>query len=248
MKLFKLIFSGKSNLGECPICEHRTIFVKWDQWLRDNYVCLFCRSIPRQRALIKVLEDEFPNWRNLRIHESSPGGASSDKIKRECLKYEPAQYWPDLSAGSYRDGQRCENLEKMTFKEEVFDLVITQDVFEHIMNPAKAFSEVARILKPGGAHIFTVPWYRGQQTVVRAIESPSGGIEYLKEPVYHSNPIDKKGSLVITDWGDGLSSVIKASSGMNTDIYHFHDPYHGLDAEFLDVFVSRKINLRKVLS
>ena len=28
---------------------------------------------------------------------------------------------------------------------------------EHIFDPSKAFSEIARTLKTGGAHIFTVP-------------------------------------------------------------------------------------------
>ncbi len=240
-KFFKLILSGKSNVGYCHICEHRTIFIKWDQWLRDNYFCIFCRSIPRQRALVKILNSEFPNWRHLLIHESSPSGASSDKIKRECTQYEPSQYWPDLQPGTVRNGQRCENLEKMTYTDESFDLVITQDVFEHVLNPSKAFAEIARILKPGGAHIFTVPCYHGRETVVRAVETPSGSIGYLREPVYHSNPIDPKGSLVITDWGDDLSSFIEVSSNMKTDMYQFDEPRFGLVAEFLNVFVSRKI-------
>ena len=44
----------------------------------------------------------------------------------------------------------------MTFQNESFDLFITQDVFEHVMEPNKAFKEIERVLKPGGAHVFTV--------------------------------------------------------------------------------------------
>jgi ubiquinone/menaquinone biosynthesis C-methylase UbiE len=127
----------------------------------------------------------------------------------------------------------------MTYQDKCFDLVITQDVFEHVMNPAKAFAEVARILKPGGAHIFTVPLYRGRKTIVRAIQTPAG-IEHLEDAVYHTNPIDDKGSLVVTEWGENLLSFIETSSGMKTGINHFHDSRLGLDAEFLEVFVSRK--------
>jgi SAM-dependent methyltransferase len=127
----------------------------------------------------------------------------------------------------------------MTFPDEVFDIVITQDVFEHVMNPDKAFLEIARTLKQGGAHIFTVPYYRGKKTVVRAVES-SNGTDYLMEPAYHGNPIDEKGSLVVTEWGDDLLDYIDATSGMKTEVFNVHDPYLGLEAEFLDVFVSRK--------
>jgi SAM-dependent methyltransferase len=128
----------------------------------------------------------------------------------------------------------------MTFDDARFDLVITQDVFEHVMDPAKAFAEIARILKPGGAHIFTVPLYRGQKTVVRATATPKG-TEYLREPVYHANPVDEKGSLVVTDWGDDLLSFIEANSGMKTEIHDPRGPRLGLEAEFLEVFVSRKM-------
>ncbi len=155
------------------------------------------------------------------------------------MHYEPTQYWPDLTTGSYRDGQRCENLENMTFNNETFDLVITQDVFEHVLNPDKAFREITRILKPGGAHIFTVPYYRGKKTVVRAVETIFG-IENLNEPVYHANPVDEKGSLVVTEWGEELPGIIEANSGMKTEIYHVHNSRLGLEGEFLEVFVSRK--------
>ena len=51
-------------------------------------------------------------------------------------------------------GNRCENLEELTFDDNTFDLVITQDVLEHVLNPGKAFKEICRVLKPGGAHKF----------------------------------------------------------------------------------------------
>ena len=42
--------------------------------------------------------------------------------------------------GSEKDGVRCENLEKLTFANETFDLVITQDVMEHVHTPQAAFN------------------------------------------------------------------------------------------------------------
>jgi SAM-dependent methyltransferase len=44
-----------------------------------------------------------------------------------------------------------------------FDLVIPQDFFEHVLRPAKAFAEIVRALKPGGALIiYTVPYDFGK--------------------------------------------------------------------------------------
>jgi len=39
-------------------------------------------------------------------------------------------------------------------------LHLTQDVFEHMFDPAAAFREIVRTLQPGGAHVFTTPLVR----------------------------------------------------------------------------------------
>ncbi len=228
------------NFGVCPICNARTLFVKRHSWLRDNYLCIRCLSIPRWRAIIYVLEIYFPGWREFKIHESSPGGASSSKLKRECRNYYVAShFFPGVSPGQTKEGFRCENLERQTFDDGEFDLVVTQDVFEHVMNPGKAFSEVARTLKDGGAHVFTVPWYYWKETVIRAVEE-NGVTKYLREPDYHGNPIDQNGSLVVTEWGWDLCDFIYTHSGLTTTVVKLHDKWRGIDGEFLEVFISRK--------
>ncbi len=146
---------GAFHFGFCPICESSTLFSKSDSWLRDNYHCLRCRSIPRFRMLVHVLETHFPKWRGYSIHESSPGGSSSEKLRNCCSNYIASQFFPDVQAGQIHRGFRCENLECQTFGDAEFDMVVTQDVFEHVFDPRRAFAEVARTLKPGGCHVFT---------------------------------------------------------------------------------------------
>ena len=237
-----MLATGKLHRGYCTICERKVIFARTGPWLRDQYLCTGCHSIPRNRALLKVLAEHFPDWRDLSIHESSPGGASSDKIRRECPKFVASQFFSDVPRGETRNGQRSEDLEALTFSENSFDLVITQDVFEHILRPELAFAEIARTLKPGGAHVFTVPYYRGKKTTIRSRATESGAIEYLLKPDYHVNPIDAQGSLVVTEWGDDICDFIYRASGMTTTIYGFFDMRFGLEGEFLDVFVSRKVS------
>lgn len=230
----------KLNSGYCTICDGDVLFSETGPWLRDQYLCMRCGSIPRQRAVVKVLNDHFPGWRELRIHESSPGGPSSDKIRRECGDYVASQFFANTPRGQLNGSQRSEDLEALTFGNESFDIVITQDVFEHILRPAKAFAEIARTLKPGGAHVYTVPYFRGKKTVVRAKPNGNGGIAHLMTPDYHGNPIDEAGSLVITEWGDELCDFVFRSCGMTTTILNFHDARLGLKGEFLDVLISRK--------
>jgi SAM-dependent methyltransferase len=186
------------------------------------------------------LNEHFPRWRELKIHESSPGGPSSDKLRRECREYVASQFFPNVPRGQWEGGQRSEDLEALTFADESFDLVITQDVFEHVLRPGKAFAEIARTLKPGGTHVFTVPYYRGKQSVVRAEPDGNGGLRHLLPPDYHGNPIDPAGSLVITEWGDELCDFIFRCSRMTTTILNFNDPRFGLKGELLEVLISRK--------
>jgi SAM-dependent methyltransferase len=134
---------------------------------------------------------------------------------------------------------RCEDLEAQTFADGMFDLVITQDVFEHVLDPGRAFAEVTRTLKPGGAHVFSVPWYQGQDTVVRAVRE-NGAVKHLLPPDYHVNPIDDRGSLVVTEWGRDFCDFIFQASGMMTTVFWMNDRSCGIVGEFLEVFVSRK--------
>ncbi|OTW95586.1 SAM-dependent methyltransferase [Bacillus thuringiensis serovar cameroun] len=205
----------KHNTGYCVICEKETTFIEHNDWLRDHYLCSTCQSIPRQRALIHVLNTFFPKWNFYNIHESSP-------------------------VGQYFQGIRCENLEDMTFPSESFDLFITQDVFEHVMTPNKAFKEIERVLKPGGAHVFTVPWYHTLTKTVQRARVNKEVIEHIEEPIYHGNPIDENGSLVTFDWGLDMIEYIYTQANMYTTVYLQKDRSLGLDAEFLHVFISTK--------
>jgi len=233
------ILTGKANLGYCPICERRTIFVESGPWLRDQYLCVRCRSIPRWRALIHTLNLEFPNWRELKIHESSPMGPASRKLRREAPAYSASQYLlPDVPRGSVVGNVTCQDLEALSFADNSFDLFITQDVLEHVLRPELAVKEIARVTGPGGAHVFTVPIHRGRRTLVRAIPAGSG-IEHLHPPRYHGNPVDPNGSLVVREWGDDFVDFVAEHIGLQTEAHQFRDRRLGLDGEYLEVFVTR---------
>jgi SAM-dependent methyltransferase len=66
--------------------------------------------------------------------------------------------WPDAAVGGVINGVRCEDLQALTFADESIDLHITQDVFEHLLDPRAAFREIARTLRVEGAHILLFRW------------------------------------------------------------------------------------------
>ncbi|MDJ0677983.1 MAG: class I SAM-dependent methyltransferase [Calothrix sp. MO_167.B42] len=62
-----------------------------------------------------------------------------------------------LHKNSYLDYEFDLNAE-IPLKSEQFDTILITDVLEHIANPNKLMSEVARLLKPSGKIILTVPF------------------------------------------------------------------------------------------
>lgn len=229
------------HYGYCPICQGPTKFVARDPWFRDHYRCEQCGSIPRQRALTLVLEAQFPNWRDLDIHESSPSGPASARFGRECAKYVATYCYPDVAPGSMHEGFRCEDLEALTFPDASVDIVITQEVFEHVFDYRRGFREVMRTIRPGGAHIFTTPKYwHLRRTTDRAVRR-DGQIVHLAEPEYHGNPIDNAGSLVTVHYGDDIAEIIWNETHCPTTDYVIREERTGTMGEFMDVFVTRKV-------
>ena len=231
-----------SKNGFCPCCEKPTEFLAYNPWLRDHFRCVNCGSIPRQRALLKTLETHFPKWRELAIHESSPSnGGASARIRAECSRYISSQYYPHHEFGETILGHRNENLEAMTFPNAIFDIVISQDVMEHVYDPATVFREVARILKPGGAHVFTVPIVNKHgPSQVWATKNEDGSPRFLYQPDYHGNPVDPCGSPVTMRWGYDIVQFIEMACGLNTSIEYIDDLEIGVRAEYIEVLVTRK--------
>lgn len=228
--------------GICPCCDRKTTFVAHNAWYRDHYVCASCGSIPRERALMFCIELFFPDWRDSVIHESSPGDrGASCKLRAQSRSYIASQYFPDVPPGTLHQGWRCENLEKLSFADSSIDLHVTQDVLEHIFDPAATFREIARSLRPGGMHIFTTPLVNKERpTEVCAKLKPDANIEHLLEPEYHGNPVSEKGSLVTHRWGYDICEFIFRSSGLFTEMVYLDMLEHGIRAEYIEVLITRK--------
>ncbi len=231
-----------SSEGFCPICEKDVLFTAQFSWFRDHLKCSGCGSVPRERALMAVIAERFPDYCGLDIHESSPGGRGvSSKLSEQCKGYTSSHFFPGSPLGEINRtyGSRCENLERLTYPDNSFDLFITQDVLEHVFEPGSVFKEIARVLRPGGAHIFTVPLInKWNRSACRATRTSDGRIQHLLPAEYHGNPVDENGSLVTFDWGYDICRDIFDHSAMSTVIIRIEDIHRGIRAEYIEVLAS----------
>jgi SAM-dependent methyltransferase len=212
----------KRNIGHCHCCRNTVVFQSNEPWLRDHYKCAVCLSIPRQRHLQYILDRYHAGWENKKIHESS---SSNDFISRYAGEnFSHSQFFSYVKPGEYFQQTRCENLERLSFPDCIFDIFITQDVFEHIFNPNLAAREIMRVLKSDGVHILE-----------------DSNVVHLKEQQYHGNPVGDGRSLVTWDYGDDFEFLLSKWSGFPTVTYITHDERKGIDGEYLEVFVVRKM-------
>ena len=76
----------------------------------------------------------------------------SSKSIGSAKKYLTMDINPDSGADIVGDAHN------LPFKENEFDIIIANNVIEHFYNPAKATSEMKRVLKKGGLVYYTIPF------------------------------------------------------------------------------------------
>jgi len=70
------------------------------------------------------------------------------------------------------------------------DAVLSLDVLEHVPDARAAFSELARVITPGGVLVATIPFYEDAlQSRQIAGLSAEGTVTFIGEPEYHGDPL-----------------------------------------------------------
>ncbi len=225
--------------GHCPVCTKATLFVACGNWLREDLKCVRCKSPTRERAVIDYIARNFIPLSRRSVYEPSPTDRSRRFFEHHVASYDWSFHPSAQPADKLKNGGSCQDLESLTFADKAFDLVITQDVFEHIANPAAAFAEVSRILAPGGSHVFTIPWYPHQTTQCQA-EIVDGQIVHLAPPEYHGDPFDSGGALVFNRFGYDIADLVAAAGDMSTTITEAGEKSKGILGDALFIFHSVK--------
>jgi hypothetical protein len=111
---------------------------------------------------------------------------------------------------------------------------VTEDVLEHVFNPTAAFKEISRTLRPGGAHVFTVPLMRESlHSSPRAIRYHDGSCVMLQPPDYHGTPADSERSPVTIDLDFVICQMILSATGLSIEIYIIDDLSQGIRAKYI---------------
>lgn len=166
---------------------------------RESLMARGCLS--RHRALLLVLQQLYGDLAGLQeqrvyLVEAVTGFAL-------WMKHHLRQ----LTTSEFFDGGRAledadidhQDLCNLTYASESFDLVVANELLEHVYDLPAALGEIQRVLRPGGRFLATFPMAFGQwESIIKARWNASNGeTELIGEADYHGDPIrPDQGSLV----------------------------------------------------
>lgn len=139
----------------CPCCGwHGPAFLSLSNWraVQPNSRCPSCDSRSRHRGLWLLLPDVLRDKPEGLSLVFAPERALMTQLNR--LITDPIVTTDYLRTDVHFPG---EDIQHLSFTDNSFAFLMCNHVLEHIPDDARALAECARVLKPGGLAIFTIP-------------------------------------------------------------------------------------------
>jgi SAM-dependent methyltransferase len=193
------------RLRKCECCQRLTIVIADESASPELRTCLFCSANERFELLATVIRNRYgSNLPELDVLELDPHSPLRN-ILGQARTYTRSYYQENGAAVEKKNGAVREDITALTFKKDSLDLIVSSDVLEHVPNLETAFRETARVLRPGGAHLFTVP---PRAETKRRAEIVNGEVKHLELPEFHRDPLCPEGILAFWDIGPDLAKLI----------------------------------------
>jgi len=211
----------KFKISTCPL-HGKSLFVR----LNDSMLgvrCVLCGAAPIATSITNVLIKCVPDFKNKNIYELSAHGAFFEFLNKNSENVVFSEYIDDVEIGDSVNGVLCQDVQNLTFDDGVFDICTSTEVFEHVPDDEKGFSEIFRVLRDGGVFIFTVPLHDVPKTVTRALVE-EGEIVHILEPEYHDDSIRGIGKVfVYRDYGRDIADKLLSVGFACVDIVEEFD-------------------------
>ena len=149
--------------------------------------CMSCRATVSNLSLIPVIEEHLSDQASARdSYELSSYGATLQWLKANMRSVATSEYFPNHPMGMRVNGILNQDVHKLTFADQSFDVVTSNHVFEHVADDMAGFREISRVLKPRGAMIVSFPLYDIPSTLQNA-RLADGELVFMGQPEYHDS-------------------------------------------------------------
>jgi SAM-dependent methyltransferase len=216
---------------QCSNClasmRHRSLAVAFLDWLNAH-----CAT-----SLASISDVASSGLRGLRILDTDNYSSTSRLLRGSAgyirCSHIPSEPWGTCLEPDYFN----EDLQHLTFSDGAFDIVLTSDVMEHVRDCDSAHREIFRVLSPGGAYIFNVPFDMNAEKDIRLVDTSTDEDVYLCEPQIHGDPLTGGGILAYRVFGREI--IVKLEElGFQVQFLLLQQENHMvIDG---DVFVARK--------
>lgn len=230
--------------GICQVCGSATRFevdadsARGADSLRESLSCRACGCNARQRAAAALLLDAVDADSRPRVYATEQASPFHVALRKRLRGLRGSEFVASplrrlrLSQWLWRQGAfewvRREDVTALSFGDACFDAVVTLDVLEHVPDFNVALREFARVLRPGGTLVLTVPFYADRiESRILAKVGPDGIIEHLQSPEYHGDPLGS-GVLCFHHFGWDLLDAMRAAGFATAEAVCVQDAANGL--------------------
>ncbi len=205
--------------------------------LRESLLCQGCHTNARQRAVAQLLFERMdPREDDIYVTEQS--SHLYLQLRRRCRSLRGSEFttawrqrlhlWLWLARHGRPGPLRHEDLTQLSFADQSLDAIATLDVLEHVPDADRAFRECARVLRPGGHLLMTVPFYCAHDgSEVMARIGTDGTVEHLQPPEFHGDPLGG-GVLCFHHFGWDLLDRLHDAGFTEASAVRLRDPARGL--------------------
>ncbi len=211
--------------GHCSICGHNALFTVSLEWggmytfqnvpnpnWREQVNCTHCGLNQRFRASILLIKSLVPNNYS-RIWLAEQVTPVYKILKALYPNLIGSEYSPTVSAATSVHGLRTlhQDITNTTFQGQVFELVCSFDVMEHVPDYQAAIREAYRTLASGGYFLWSAPMdLSSEATIIRASVGADATVIHHLPPEYHGDPFGSDGSLCYQYFGWDILETLQS--------------------------------------
>jgi SAM-dependent methyltransferase len=206
-----------SGLQPAPVPDPSSPF----DW-REQGACPACGLNARMRLCLELMRLELEGVARPSVYlteQATRGYAAANRLFPGALGSEfvfdveriaRLQDYVQSITGDPGQRLRSEDVTRLSFDDASLDAIGSFEVLEHVPDYPAALAEFARVLKPGGLLVLTVPFLdHSGTTLVRARVADDGSIEHIEPPEYHGDPTSADGALCFHHFGWDLFEALK---------------------------------------
>ena len=196
----------------CNVCEHNYArFLPYGYVKRENALCPGCGSIESTRTLWFYLTNEVLGKKNKnKFLYFSPEKAMLKRLEKQAI---------DLDVRELNYFKTLGDEQGASLKGGVYDVIIFSHLIQYVKDDMQAFSELRRLLRPGGFVILQTIINPKMDRTYEHIETPEDqdrlknffepGVESIYGANFHKHLVKAGFSVEVIDYADQLGNAAK---------------------------------------